>query len=113
MGKGKPLTPCQIAVIAAFCKDNKSNAYISDKTKIALRTVQRWTKKIKESPDSNIPTQGTSSGRPRKTSKRSLNVIKRQVEAQPSITARQLKERNPGILAMCLLGQLGGAYKKT
>ena len=98
MGKGKPLTPCQIAVITAFCKENKDNAYISDKTGVSLRTVQLWTKKIKESPDGTVLTHGKKTGRPRKTSQRSLNVIKRQVEAHPSITARQLKERNPVIL---------------
>ena len=38
-------------------------------------------------------------GRPRKFGPLTLNIMKRQVDLEPSLSTRQLKERNPGILA--------------
>ena len=92
------MTPCQIAVITALCKSGHSNNYISQQTGVALRTVQRWTKKFKDAPDGNVDLQKKNPGRPRKTLPRTLNIIKRQVEVSPTITSRQLKEQNPVLL---------------
>ena len=88
----KHLTPCQIAVITALCKAGHSNNNISQQTGVALRTVEWWRKKFKDAPDGNVELHKKNPGRPRKTSPRTLNIIKRQVEVSPTITSRQLKE---------------------
>ena len=98
MGRGKHLTPCQIAVITALCKAGHSNNFISQQTGVSSRSLQRWTKQFKDSPDGNVTLEEKIPGRPRKTSARTLNIIKRQVEVCPNITSRQLKEQNPELL---------------
>ena len=98
MGRGKHLTPCQIAAITSLSKAGHSNTFISQQTRVSLRSVQRWSKKFKDSPDGNVTLQEKIPGRPRKTSARTLNIIKRQVEVYPTITSRQLKEQNPELL---------------
>ena len=55
-------------------------------------------KKICESPNSEIVLHKPLPGRPRLTLPRTLNILKWQVEADPTLTARQLKERNPLLL---------------
>ena len=92
------MTPCQIAVITALCKAGHSNNFISQQTGVSLRSVQRWSAKFKASPDGNVTLHEKIPGRPRKTSARILNIIKRQVEVCPTITSRQLKEQNPELL---------------
>lgn len=44
------------------------------------------------------PTHGKRIGRPRKTTERTLNVIRREVDNHPRITSCQLKENNPNLL---------------
>ena len=88
------MTPCQIAVVTSLCKSGHSNEYICNETGISARTVRRWVRKFKLSTDGDVQLPG----RPRKLDQRALRIMRRQVEAEPSITARQLKQRNPGIL---------------
>ena len=95
MGKARNLQPHQIGALTALCKAGHPNKYIADSTGISLRSVQRWTKKFRESLDDNVSLQKKSTGRPRKLKQHSLNLIKRIVDNEPSITARQLRERNP------------------
>ena len=95
---GKRLTPCQIAVVTALHKAGKSTRYIANETGVSDRSITRWIKKFKASPGGDVELQKKAPGRPRKLDVRALRIIKRAVEAEPSITARQLKERNPGIL---------------
>jgi len=99
MGGGKHLKSDQIAAITALCKEGKSNTEISNTTGISLRSVQRWTTKFHDCGDTDPPLQKKQPGKPQKTSKRTLNVLRRQVDSQPRITAPELKERNPVLLA--------------
>jgi len=99
MGGGKQLKNGQIAAITALCKEGKSNTEISNTIGISLRSVQRWTTKFHDCGDTDPPLQKKQPGRPQKTSKRTLNVLRRQVDSQPRITAPELKERNPVLLA--------------
>ena len=55
-------------------------------------------KKSKEAVGAYTPLQGKRTGRPRDTSQRTLNVLKLQVDNEPRITAKELKEKNPRLL---------------
>ena len=95
---GRRLTPVQVAVMTSLHKAGKSTNYIANETGVSVPSVQRWIKKFKDSPGRDVQLHQNSPGRPRKLNERALRIVKREVEAKPSITARQLKERNPGIL---------------
>ena len=99
MGKGKQLKPDQIAAITALCKAGLSNTDICTQTGISSRSVQRWTKKFRESPNGEVALQKKPPGKPRKIGPRTLNILKRQVDKEPCVTARELKERNHTILS--------------
>ena len=46
-----------------------------------------------------VQLQGKTTGRPRKFGPRTLNIMKRQVDLEPSLSTRKLKEMNPDILS--------------
>lgn len=98
MGNRKELTKEQIAVIASLRRVGKSNKQIATITGVTLRSVQRWTKNCREAGDADPPLQQKRPGGPRKTSQRSLKVLKRQVDLEPRISAKELKEKNPRLL---------------
>ena len=110
MGKNKNLSTDQIAVIITPSKAGHPNLYIAKQTGLAKRSIQRWTKKFKDlAPGSNFELQKKppGPGKPRKTSARTLNVLRLLVEAEPTITARQLRERNPEVLGDHSNGSIG------
>ena len=76
-----------------------SNREIADQTGINIRTIQRLVKRFKEEGGTDIPAPKPKPGRPRKVSKKTLRVIKRQLVSQPSLTAKEIKEKNPRLLA--------------
>ena len=97
--RGKNLSTDQIAVITALCKEGRLSPYIAKQTGLAERSIRRWTRKFKDLAEgSDLELQRKSPGRPRKTSARTLNILRRQVDLEPTITARQLRERNPKLL---------------
>ena len=102
MGKGKHLRPGQIAVITALCQAEKSNIYISNYNGINLRTVQLWTKKFRESVDGDVQLQKKQTGRPRKVVPATLRLLKREIEKNPFITARKIRENNSVLQDMSL-----------
>ena len=67
------MTNEQIAAISSLCVAGKCNKDISIQTGIALRSVQRWTKKCKDAEGDDLPLQVKRAGLPRKTSKKTLN----------------------------------------
>ena len=92
------LKPTDVAKVAALSKAGHDNRFISNQTGIKMRTVQRWILKLRDSPDGELPLHRPRSGRPKKTSQRTLNIIRRQVEANPTLTSRVIKNTNPDIL---------------
>lgn len=95
---GKDLRTDEIAVITSLYKAGKSNKEISVISGIKLRTVQTWTKKIKDSGTTDPPTHKKRPGKARLTSLRALRIIKRELETNPRLSARQIKEQNHRIL---------------
>ena len=88
MGLGKNLSTEQLAAVTSLCKAGHCNKEISMLTGVSLRSVQRWTKVFRDSPDGELPLQKKPPGRPRKTDKRALNIVKRQLDSNPRMTAR-------------------------
>lgn len=98
MVKIKELTRDQIAVITSLHKAGVANKDIANTTGLSLRSVQRWTKKFRDAGGTDPPLQMKSTGRPRKTTQRAMQILKRQVDANPGITAPQIKKSNPVLL---------------
>ena len=92
------MTEDQIAAITSLSLVGKSNKEISIISGVSLRSVQRWTKKKREVGDAEVPLHKKRPGRPRKNSQRTLKLLQRQVEQEPRITAKELKERNTQLL---------------
>ena len=99
MGLGSNLKSDQIAAITALCQAGHSNKEICTITGVSKRSVQRWTKKFRDSLTGEVQLQGKTTGRPRKFGPRTLNITKRQVDLEPSLSTRKLKEMNPDILS--------------
>ncbi len=74
MGKTKDITPRKASVVIAYANDGLSYRKIAEKVKLSKATVGRIIKRYKETGSSN---RRKGSGRPRKTSPRDDNAIKR------------------------------------
>ncbi|KAG0716278.1 Transposable element Tcb1 transposase [Chionoecetes opilio] len=98
MGRGKELTKEQIAAISSLILVGKDNKEISAITGLALRSVQRWTKKCKDAGESDPPLRKKRTGKARLTSQRTLKVLQCQVDLEPRISAKELREKNPRLL---------------
>lgn len=72
-----------------------SHKEISQLKGISLRSVYRWIGRYQEKGSTTLPTPKPRSGRPSKISKRTSRVIHRQLKAKPSLTAREIKDKNP------------------
>ena len=88
MGRHKNLTNEQIAAVTSLSKAKQSNKEISKITGINLRSVQRWAKKIKDSINGEVALQGISTVRAREIGSRTLTILMREVENNPSLIAR-------------------------
>ncbi|MPC58964.1 hypothetical protein E2C01_052979 [Portunus trituberculatus] len=91
--QGRPRGP------VVHVEEKKSNQEIATNTGIALRTFQRWTKIYREGGRDASPPPHKPKGRKRSVSQRTLNIIRRQFEANPRIHSMELKARNPALLA--------------
>ena len=81
-------------------KIGKKNREISKVTGVNEKTVSRLIQKWKrEGGGDNLPEHSRRSGRPLKISVKCLRLIRRQLDIQPTLTAKQLKEKNPKLLA--------------
>ena len=88
MGRDKNLINDQIAAVTSLCKAKQSNKEISKITGINLRSVQRWAKKFRDSINGEVALQGKSTVRAREIGSRTLTILMREVENNPSLIAR-------------------------
>ena len=65
---------------------------------LKVRTVQDWILKFKRGGGAETPTPKKPPGGKKKVSEKTRHVLKRQLEANPSLTARKLKEQNSMLL---------------
>ena len=87
-----------IAAISALHKAGHSTRDISDQTGVSVRQLQRYVKRITELSGNEIPATKKSPGNTRKTSLRTLRVVHREVERNPRVSARKIREDNLGLL---------------
>lgn len=98
MGKKKSLKPETIAQIIGLHKGGFQTKDIVSTIGVCERSVRNWVKRFKDGGGVEMPEAKPHPGPPKKTSPRTLTVIKRQLEGEPKITARELKENNPRLL---------------
>ncbi|KAG7158712.1 hypothetical protein Hamer_G011380 [Homarus americanus] len=84
-----------IAAVIALYKANHVLREISAQTGVALRVVQNLVKRFRDLGEEEFPAPLPKSGRPKLLSPRTLKDISRQVRSNPSLTAREVKERKP------------------
>ena len=97
--KYKTLTPGEVEQVIALHKAGIVVKDIARQTRVKVRTVQRLIKRFKDEGGVCAPHPKPKAGRPRKVSQRTIKVMKRHLAATPKLTARQLKEKNPHLLA--------------
>lgn len=97
MAPTKELSSETIAQIIALKDGGHQTKEISELVGVAKSTVRKWCARFRAENSGNTPTQKPRSGRPRKTSARSVNVLKRTLEGNPRVTARVVKEDNPDV----------------
>lgn len=90
------------AVIALFNKGH-SMREISAETGVCLRSVQRLTQQYRDTGCQSLPSAKPKTGRRKMINPRTVNVLKRQVDTHPSITARAVKETNSNLLGQVSL----------
>ncbi|KAK4299196.1 hypothetical protein Pmani_028514 [Petrolisthes manimaculis] len=64
---------------------------------VAPSTVSKYMARFRAENTGKIPSQKPRSGRPRKISQRSVNVLKRSMESTPGVSVRALKKDNPEV----------------
>ncbi|MPC49588.1 hypothetical protein E2C01_043396 [Portunus trituberculatus] len=97
MGSKKDFTKDQVKVIVSLHKAERPMREIDRIVGVTRRCVQKWIRKFHMEGSDNTRTE-KEPGRGRKTSSRTVNVVKRLVDGYPQITARELKEQNPQLL---------------
>ncbi|XP_068247708.1 uncharacterized protein [Palaemon carinicauda] len=90
--------PQEIAAIIDLHKAVISYKDIAKQKGLGVRTVQRWVKRFEDSCGTCVPVPLPKPGRPRITSPRTLKVIHRQLKADPSLSAPEIKARNHRLL---------------
>ena len=84
--------------IVLLHREGKETKHIVQKVGVSERTVRRVVAKFKAGGSSETPQAGTSSGRPRVLSPRAQRVVRRSVEGNPTLTAKEIKIQNWKVL---------------
>ena len=93
MGRGKQLSET-ISNIIALKNAGKQTKEISEQLKLCDGVMRWYVARWKGGGCSAIPSQKKTSGRPHKTSKHVDNILKRELEEDPHISAQKIKENN-------------------
>ena len=100
-------------------RDGLTTKEIEASVGVKQRTVQNLIKKYKASGSKDLPLHSHGGGHSPKVSPRTLSLLKRRVETNPALSAKQLKVENPNLLGetsvrtvqRCLHDKLG--FKKV
>ena len=98
MGKNTHITQETIAQIVALSVSGLQTKEIVSQIGVSARTVRRWVAKFHNRGGEDAPTHKRRPGPSKKTNERCRNILKRQLEGNPRITARKIKEDNPELL---------------
>ena len=97
MGKYKQLPQKKLSNIVCLHNAGLQTQDIVQQLGVSGRSVRRYVARYYQEGGIKSPTQKPRSGRPRKASERAVNIIKRQLETNPRLTARKVKETNPEV----------------
>lgn len=92
-----------IASVISLYKASHKVSEIVEITGVCRRSVYRLIERYKESGEQNLPVPKPRSGWPKLTSPRTRKVINRQVNANPRLTARGLKQTSQQLLGNVLI----------
>ncbi|KAG0710532.1 hypothetical protein GWK47_022622 [Chionoecetes opilio] len=101
MDKNKDFSAETNAQIIALKKSGKQTKAISEQIGVCPRSVRRWVAKFDQEGGHTTPTHKKRPGKPKKTDSRSHTIVKHELESNPRVTARKLKESNPDIFGEC------------
>lgn len=99
MGRNPDLSKETLTRIHTLHKAGYTVSQICKETGVSKRSVQRWVKKCRAAVDGGVPSQKKRPGPQHSLSVKTLRVIKRQLTSSPTLTARELKEKNPNLLS--------------
>ena len=71
---------------------------ICEQKQLSKRTVYRWLHRYEAGDPESTPAPKPKTGRPRKVSKTTLRLVHRQLKADPSLTAKEIKDKNSRVL---------------
>ena len=116
---GRPTSHDDVVRIIERHKEGENSVSIASKVGVKERTVRNIIRKYRQGGSKSLPTHAHGGGFPKKQSPRTLKLLKRQLDVNPTLTARKLKEENPQLLGETsvrtiqkrLSGDLG--YKKV
>ncbi|KAG0723088.1 hypothetical protein GWK47_043303 [Chionoecetes opilio] len=100
MGKNKDFSAETIAQIIALKKSGKQTKAISEQICVCPRSVRRWVAKFDQEGGHTTPTHKRP-GKPKKTYSGTQTIVERELESNPRVTAKKLKESNPDIFGQC------------
>lgn len=86
--KYRPMSRDSAGAALSLNKEGHSENFIVQNTRVTARSVRRWVYRLSNTDGKALPREATPPGRPRETHPRTLNVIKRDAEKCPSISAR-------------------------
>ena len=98
MGKNTHLEQDTIAQIIALKESGMQTKYIVSQLGVSGHSVRRWVAKFNQRGSKDTPTNERRPGIKKKTSNRCKNMVKRQLENNPRLTARKVKEDNSRLL---------------
>lgn len=90
-----PISDEQITFVIMLFKGGKSVNEIVNLTGVKQRTVYRWLKRFRDGGEACTPVHKARPGRGRNVSQRTLHSVKRQLDCNPHLTAKEMKEKNP------------------
>lgn len=96
MPKPKDLSRETVAQIIGLKVGGHTIKEICELTGAGPTSVKKYVRRFREGGNKDLPVTKHRSGRPRKTSKRATNILKRTAENTASTTARKIKEENSG-----------------
>ena len=98
MGR-KPDVSCEtITRIHTLYKAGFSASQIVSETGFAKRTVERWLQRCREAPDLSPPFPQNRPGSSKRVTEKTLKLIKRQLQHEPTLLAQEVKENSYGLL---------------
>ena len=95
---GKHTDATTIEAVIDLYQAGHTSKEICDIKKMKLRTVQNLIHRFRAGGESELPLPKKQPGKPKKTSSRTRSVLRRQIEGNPSLTAKELKEQNHVLL---------------